>query len=95
MVLMMEMVDMPDCGSGGRFPCRFKSDLAPFAEIIKQFGVLAQLGERLPCEQDVIGSSPICSTPGGERLHSNTYRLLKSPLAVANKQNTAVASSGV
>lgn len=33
------------------------------------YGVLAQLGERLSCKQDVMGSSPICSTapPRGYR----------------------------
>ncbi len=38
---------------------RFKSCLP---DLINNFGALAQLGERLPCKQEVGGSTPLGST---------------------------------
>ena len=32
------------------------------AEVVRRFGGLAQLGERLPCKQEVSGSIPLIST---------------------------------
>ena len=31
-------------------------------EVLKEYGDIAQLGERLPCKQEVMGSTPTIST---------------------------------
>ena len=35
-------------------------------------GGLAQLGERLPCKQEVTGSIPVLSTTKGSRIRANS-----------------------
>ena len=44
---------MPACHAGGR---GFES------RRVRQYGGVAQLGEHLPCKQDVAGSIPVTST---------------------------------
>ncbi len=56
----------PGLGPGGR---RFKSCLPDI-----YYGALAQLGERLPCTQEVSGSIPLGSTKSSLKTERNKQR---------------------
>ena len=51
----------------------------PTTRITHESGGVAQLGERLPCTQEVIGSIPFTSTTGGSIWDLRSSALTMSP----------------
>ena len=61
------------------------------ADVMSKYGAVAQLGERLPCTEEVAGSTPVSSTNSSKTKYKNDTLSKEERLEISKQYTVAPA----